>query len=378
MFLEIQTREEKEYYANMLSAVGSLSRLFSDSEEPYIAYRVAENLFCKAFKARNLSRGDTSADASKDRLGFGIKTFLRKNGKSLEKVAEFNKDHGLFSDLPDQEKIFKVAELRNERIEATKRIAGISNLIYHCVTREEGRILVFEEPMNLVQTEKIRGIRREENSVFFEDSLSEYKFSISKSTLYKRFVSDKALLDIPVKIIGDPFEVVEDIFKSNGSSSQFVNISLLQEEKVYLPLYSNRGEKHVPENSGLNQWNARGRARHPNEVYIPIPAWIHRSFPGFFPSRETPFSLHVPSGEILSAKVCQAGSKALMTNPNQDLGRWLLRDVLGLKEGELLTYDRLERIGLDSVVIYKTGEGDYGIDFTKVGAYESFEQEKGG
>jgi len=31
--------------------------------------------------------------------------------------------------------------------------------------------------------------------------------------------------------------------------------------------------------SGLNQWNARGRDRNPNEVYIPIPAEIHKNFP---------------------------------------------------------------------------------------------------
>lgn len=372
MFLEKQEKIKREYYGDMLSAVGSLSRLFSESNEPYIAYRVAENLFCKAFDARNLSRGDTSADASKDMLGFGIKTFLYKNGRSLEKVAEFNRDHSVFSHLALEEKIIRIAELRNERIETTKRIAGIDDLIYHCVTRDENRILVYEEPMHLVQINHIKNISADSTSITFEDAVEEYKFSISKSTLYKRFVAQNVLLDIPVHIIDDPFEVVEDIFK-HGAVHQVV--SDVNEDRILLPLYSERGGKNVPEGSGLNQWNAKGRPRHPNEVYIAIPSWIHKVFPRFFPPRDTPFNLNIPNGKVLNAKVCQDNSKALMTNPNQDLGKWLLRDILNLKEGELLTYEKLERIGLDSVVVWKVSEGNYGINFTRIGAYEKFAED---
>lgn len=374
MFLEKQGKAEKEYYGNMLSGIGSLSRLFSESIEPYIPYRTAENLFCRAFDARNLSRGDTSADASKELFGFGIKTFLHKNGRSLEKIAEFNREHSLFNHLVPEQKVLKIAELRNERIDTTKRITGIENLIYHCITREENKILVYEEPMHTVQIDRIRNILADDKSITFEDNLEEYKFIISKSTLYKRFVAQNILLDVPVTIIENPFEVVEKIFRE-GTTHQVVREA--QEQRVFLPLYSERGSKNVPESSGLNQWNAKGRPRHPNEVYIPIPIWIHRIFPDFFPSRDTPFNLHIPSGDILSAKVCQDNSKALMTNPNQALGKWLLRDILNLKEGELLTYEKLERIGLDSVVVWKVSEGNYGIDFTKVGSYEDFMEGKG-
>lgn len=359
----------------MLSAVGSLSRLFSESNEPYIAYRVAENLFCKAFDARNLSRGDTSADASKAMLGFGIKTFLHKNGRTFEKVAEFNKDHQLFNSLSPEEKILKVAGLRNERIETTKRIAGVSDIIYHCVTRSEKEIFVYEEPMRMVQLETIKNLKLDKGAIHFEDAFEEYKFVVSKSTLYKRFTSSNVLLDIPVSILDDPFEVVENLV-ANGDTDQPAR-EVRKEEKVFLPLYSERGGKQVPASSGLNQWNAKGRARHPNEVYIPIPSWIHKTFPSFFPSRDTSFNLHIPNGEVLSAKVCQDNSKALMTNPNQKLGEWLLRGVLNLQEGELLTYEKLERIGLDSVVVYKISDGEYGIDFTREGAYELFLNEKG-
>lgn len=50
--------------------------------------------------------------------------FSKKDDTS-EKIAEFNSDHSLFRALGTEEKIRKIAELRNERIETTKRIFGL-------------------------------------------------------------------------------------------------------------------------------------------------------------------------------------------------------------------------------------------------------------
>src|SRR5690606_20719872 len=99
MFLDQQPEKQVDYYYQLIRAVGSLSKLFSESTEPYLPYRAVENLFCKAFEAENLSRSDASADASKNNLGFGLKTFLNKNGKTLQKIAEFNSDHESFRSL---------------------------------------------------------------------------------------------------------------------------------------------------------------------------------------------------------------------------------------------------------------------------------------
>ena len=80
----------------MLRILGSLTNLFSDNKIPYLNYRVTENLFCKAFSAKNLARADVSVDATLEDAGIGIKTFIDKNGKSVEKIAEFNKGtHGI-------------------------------------------------------------------------------------------------------------------------------------------------------------------------------------------------------------------------------------------------------------------------------------------
>jgi hypothetical protein len=383
MFTEKQEKNNVDYYKRLLNAIGSLSNLFSESPEPYLSSRATENLFCKAFGATNLSRSDASADASKDKVGLAIKTFLEKNGKTMQKVAEFNSDSILLGSLAIEEKVKKLAELRNERIETTKRIFGLDDLIYHCITRQVGKILVYETAFPLIDIGNIKNIKATSKggSIQFSDSINEYSFNVSKSTLYKRFITETPILEVPVKILADPFAEIEKLISEAGLIFSDIKV----QPHVFLPLYSMRGGvKNVPEKSGLNQWHAVPRfvrktgnhtPRNPNEIYVPIPAWIHRKFPGFFPARDKVFELTLPDRNVLSASVCQDGSKALMTNPNADLGKWLLRDVLNLKEGELLTYDKLQAIGLDTVVIYKVDNEHYDIDFTRIGSYEKFEIE---
>ncbi len=378
MFINQQNKIQVQYYEKMLKIIGSLSKLSSDSQEPFLYYRVAENLFCKSFNAENLSRSDTSADASIGNVGFGLKTFLKRNGRGMEKVAEFNTSSSKFRNLPIDEQVQEISRLRNERIETTKRIYGLEEIIYHCVTRSSGVMEVFESPMNTIDKANLKIKTFSDKSISFTDDKEEYSFNISKSTLSKRFKSENVLMRIPVEIVEDPFTVLEKLFEDTPTEIKTLLFSPIKvHEHIFLPLYSTRSgqdQKEVPEKSGLNQWNAAGRERNYDEVYIPIPAWIHRINEGFFPKRDTPFSLKLPNKKIIEVKVCQEGSKALMSNPNKALGEWILRDVLNLKEGELLTYKKLEDIGLDSVIIYKISDTEYEIDFAQIGSYESFEE----
>ena len=380
MFINKQNKINQDQYLNMLQAVGSLSRLFSESKAPYLYYRVAENIFCKSFGAKNLSRSDISVDASFNSMGIGLKTFLKAGQRKMEKIAEFNNDSAQFRGLSAEKQISEISRLRNERIAVTKKIYSLDDMIYHCVIRSEGKMVVIETPMQFVDIDSIKIKNSTDKSLAFQDKFNEYIFNISKSTLFKAFISDEALLEFPVKIIEDPFLALERFFASSAEEIKKLVFEPIDKAKdhVFLPLYSTRGDrynKEVPEKSGLNQWNAGGRERSLGEVYIPIPAWIHANFPGFFPSREAQFSLALPDNRILTAKVCQENSKALMTNPNEALGEWILRDVLEMKEGELLTYKKLEDIGLDSVVVYKNADGNYKIDFAKIDSYDDFEEE---
>lgn len=374
MFFEKQSDSEKARYALLLRIIGSLSRLSSDNfDVPYLYYRMAENIFCKAFSAKNLSRSDISLDASKNHFGIGLKTFVHRNGQGLEKIAEFNKERNLYAsqEKNPREIIRTISEYRNQRIKATGGICGIEveNMLYHCVSRANSKFYIYETPLDLINLDNIQFIKKNENTIYFNDNLAEYCFNLSKSTLYKRF-NVMPIAEIPVEILENPFELLEQYLTQEFEEKDSVNKVVAT---VYLPLYSDRGgNKHVPEKSGLNQWNASGRKRHHDEVYIPIPRKVHDVAPDFFPSRDESFSLHLPDGRVLCAKVCQDGDKALMSDPNKSLGEWLLRDVFNLQPSELLTYEKLEEIGIDSVQINRFEDNTYEINFKELGSYEGF------
>jgi len=187
-------------------------------------------------------------------------------------------------------------------------------------------------------------------------------------------------LELLALLLKDRREIYNPNITSNvvPSSVQLHHKEIKGYDYVILPLYSRRGGKlHIPERSGLNQWNAKGRPRDANEVYIPIPISVHRMFPDFFPSRDTAFELILPDGTSISAKVCQDNGKALMSNPNAVLGEWILRKVLRKPVGEIVTIDDLNIYGIDSIKIVSThknnimGEPVFKIIFTDTD-YENY------
>lgn len=365
MFFSLQDNQNQKEYQDLLKVVGCLSNLFSDSKTPYLYYRAAERIFCKAFGAEDLSRSDVSADAKKDGVGIGLKTFLAGNNKTLQKVAEFNGDRLSYSTLSDELLIAKIAELRNSRIEFTEKAHGLTSSIYHCVLREQGKFKIFEESMHKINISNIGNVKRNPGSIAFDDGTNEYSFLLSKSTLTKRFVVERESHEFEVPVLKNPLEELKSLL----NSADFINNKPLI-QTIYLPLYGR--DKTVFTKSGLNQWNAAGRVRDPDEVYIPIPAKIHQTFPDFFPDRDVPFILRFPDGEEVESSVCQDGRKALMSKSNKKLGKLLLRDGLKLKEGELVTYHKLQLFGIDSVRIDKISKTIYEINFAKNNSYELF------
>jgi hypothetical protein len=367
MFYNNENEEFKQRYIESLSIIGSLSNLFSDSQSPYLYYRIAEKIFCRSFNANDLSRGDIALDAAKSNVGIGLKTFLKNNEKTLQKVAEFNKDRILYENQNEVDTVRIIASLRNKRIEFAEKLSNVEKSYYHCVVRGKNRFHLYEEPMDYIDIENVTSIKKKKNSIWFHDGMHEYSFNLSKSTLLKRFVTYKYLDEFDVKIFENP---LDDIRKCFSKENKYLQDGSNVFDTVYLPLYGR--DKKVSEKSGLNQWNALGRERNSNEIYIPIPAKVHKYSPDFFPARDKPFNLHLPNGEVLDVKVCQDNSKALMSNPNKALGKWILRDVLGLKEEEILTYNRLQIIGIDSIRLDKIDDENFRINFVSSGSFEEY------
>lgn len=398
MFYDKQPNLNKLNYKEMLQIIGQLSNLFSESDCPYLAYRAHENIFCHYLEAENLARSDCSADAKKDGVGIGLKTWM---GNDDQKVAEFGKLKKNYAELTGLELVKKIAEYRNERIRITKRLHGIEQMIYHVVKRVPSMMQILECAFDDIDIDSIELIpnRGNDNNTYFTDGKHVYHFSTSKNTLYMIF-DDMVLLDsIEVKVIDDPYSLLLSAIRFDrklateidwidklGNSVEGTGMIPVQKKddkpKLCLPLYSRRGrdrEKFVAEKSGLNQWNAGGRVRNVNEIYIPYQAVDRQRDLTFFPPRDTAFTLHLPDGTEISAKVCQEADKnnpligkSIMSNPNKVLGKWLLRDVFELEEGTVLTYEMLELFGVDSVIFTKNGELDYSIDFAEIGTYERF------
>lgn len=366
-------QEQNGDYLKLLSATSQLSRLFSDSAIPYLYYRAAENIFCRSFGADNLSRSDTAFDADFNKIGVGLKTFVSPTNNNLEKVAEFNSLSKTFNDLKGKELAIRLAECRNKRIDLTVRLYNIEKSVYHIVARRKKELLLFETDYNTIDVEGIKSVKESTSSIQFDDGKNFYSYNFSKSTLFRRFIVPEKAFRLPIDIVEDPFSLLLDLFHDNRNLSTAKDLLQKGINYVILPMYGiHEKQKFVFKKSGLNQWNAGGRKRNMGEVYIPVPIEIHKKYPDFFPSRDEEFSLQIPTGEIFKAKLCQENAKALMTNPNKALSDWLLRKLFQLEEGKLATYERLNLLGFDSVIVTKDSDGNFSIDKSALDSYERF------
>ena len=365
--------ENKGNYLKLLSATAKLSRLFSESQIPYLYYRAAENIFCKSFNAENLSRGDSAFDANYNSIGIGLKTFICEKQYSTEKVAEFNKLSTQLKQYKGKELALKLSEFRNERIELANRLYNIDNSLYHIVARKSNELILFETDYEIIDIDNINSVKESQSGLQFNDGKNFYSYNSSKSTLFRKFEIPQNTFRLPVDILDDPYTLLLEFFEEIKEISTAKDLLIKGKNYVILPLYGIKDKrKFVFEKSGLNQWNASGRKRDFGEVYIPIPIIFHQLYPDFFPTRDTEFNLKVPTGETYKAKVCQDNSKALMTNPNKALSDWLLRKVLDLKEGELATIEKMEELGFDSVIIQKDDHGNFKIDKARSDSFEEF------
>lgn len=400
-------------YVELLKAVASLSRLYSDNDRPYIDSRFVEKLFVYASQAKDLSRKDNSFDAliESSKAGVGVKTFGVTNSNSVksEKVAEFTTfaSRGTFQGLNQEQIAFKAAQIRNDRIKTDASEYGInmSNSYYHCLLRVPNGAIIHEEPYSLIEIDNIkpvdpntfREVRNFPTGIgfpCFTDGKNHYSYNTSKNVLFKRFEISKNLNSevIPLVIYEDIFDRILKWFDEpqTGKTAQKIQelITPLEEvagrDYVVLPLYStrNRKIKEVKSKSGINQWNAGGRERSFGEAYFPVPKAIHDKYSNFFPDRQTTFNLTLPNGTVAPAKICQDNGKALMTDPN-DLLCALLYKVIDPDYSEQAwqkrfrdkipyTYDDLLRVGKDSVKVKKTDDSNFSFEFANIGSYERF------
>lgn len=400
-------------YDSMLQSMALLSGLFSQSTVPYINSRFVEKLFVLTTGAQDLGRADKSFDALlPGGIGVGIKTFTAETGShKTEKVAEFTAlaRGGRFNTTNRKVLVRRVAEARNQRVLSNASEYGISidRSVYHCLIRIEGGAIVHEEPYQLVNLENLTptNVKGQEvddwsfasGKIYFSDGLSQYSFNVSKNVLMKRFNFDRSSNLIELELHSDPLDLLDQLVgrqPKSGMGRPNLTLELDREDEdkkgvpgrdyVVLPLFSTRtGE--VEAKSGINQWNAGGRPRKFGEAYIPVPKAVHVHFPRFFPPRDTHFKLNLANGFTSQrAKICQSDGKALMTESNIELGRWLITVVdpsvdpsdFGkppTRRHRPYSYKDLLAIGSDSIIVRRNGRGDYSVEFGPIGAFQEFE-----
>ena len=373
---------------------------------------------------------------------------VSRSGKSkFEKVAEFtaSANAGAFDGLDADQSLRKAIQLRNARLSSDAIAYGIdvSKAIYHCLLRMEGAAMIHEEPMSLVEESALYPVdssgailtRTDAKCYGYSDGKNIYKYSKSKRVLLKAFpvvipapAEFGGLIALPINrdilqqlmegglpgVVAAPVGATDGTVVAPVEDGEFVFHYASDENDphvedfpgsyevidgeidlqtpmiikrptdfVILPLYSTR-TREVQEKSGINQWNAGGRVRSFGEAYVPIPSWIHRAFPGFLPEPDQSFSLRLQDGTVVSAKVCQQGAKALMSDPNDELCRWLYTAIEpGLSYGRIknrlpekrpYTYKDLARVGKDCVKVSKVSgkTHKYEMTFCGLGDYERF------
>jgi hypothetical protein len=401
----------QEVYEALVKYVGSLSFLFSENKAPLIHYRAAEEVFRRATNGKSVARADAAFDILVGRdfdIGVGVKTFLGKRPEAHEKVQEFTRMAGAgeLENLSGRDLAEKVSLERNKKIQLAIREHGLDaeGHIYHCLVRENEGAYIHEEPYLEIDVDKLKitdrvgkrlsGPQENSSALFFSDGRALYSFRKAKNVLYKTFEIGRPSADqlIPISInLGIWDALVADIVEEDAVS-QIAEFSAGPDlvpgvDFVVLPLFSTkRSVKYVPERSGINTWNARGRARRFGESYIPVPAKVRKLAPGFFPERSVDFKLQLPGrAQPVEASICQENDKALMANPNNVLLEWLYRVIdPSFVPAHLdqppnrgpYVYQDLERAGTDCVIVLKRPIGshcaNFSISFGDLGGYEEF------
>ena len=405
------SKREKDEYIEFLKIFGALSGLFKDNQEgtnarkPYLYYRNHEQLFARVFDVEDLTRKDSAFDAlakfNEDRIGIGLKTWIHTKDKTYQKVAEFNKlapeiIMPLIKNGTSDDVIRKISELRNERIMLDKRLYKTNKDIYHYITRDDDVMNIIETQYDLIDIDSLELIS-DGKTYTFKDKYNSYKFYTSKSVLFKEFDASKGEIveQIPIEQFDDPFELIRMINLSNDTfkvAEEKESYGVTYQE-IILPLYQDRKEgPFVSPCSGVNIRHSKPKNKGSNtprpeyEIEVRISTWIHHIFPKFFgvnafdeneiKDRElNDFDLNLPDGRVLRGRIKQDNGKSLQTNPQGALGEWILKDVLGLENKEIVTMEYLNNLGIDSLKIIKLNNKQFKITVAETGAYEKFKLE---
>lgn len=401
--------EQREEYIRFIKMYASLSKLFnqkaSQTGAPYLDSKFQENIYARSFDSKGVDIDNTPHDIKSifgnESVGIGIKTWLNSS-PSYQKVMQVKAYENEIKKYRNEETLeelaYKISVIKNRRLKADYARLGLkeNGNIYHYITRDSGKILIQETSYPLVDINSLEPVKFNKKSFLFKDKYKSYKYTFGDSQIWMKFGESKDRTIIgeeKINILEDPYEFLSNAFdklKDNNGIFTFEKGVDNVDDVTYLPLYSYK-YKEVKEKSGLNAFNAApknaGGGRPNAEVYIPIPRDYWKKHPDWFDkdfdflnykkNSSFSFSLHLPDGNVYNSIITQSNYKSLQTDPQNALGKWLLYDVLGIKDDgtEIVNMETLEKAGYDSVKLWHKNPDDkknVWIDFAPIGSFERY------
>lgn len=407
---------ERNNYESYLKMYGTLSAMFnqksSETGAPYLDSKFQETVYARCFSSENVDIGNTPHDIRSTfgnrKVGIGLKTWLNSKS-SYQKVMQIKANRDDIEAIQDQPKelAIKLSQIKNYRMITDYKRLGLerNGNIYHYVTRDAGKMTLFETSYPLIDIKSLKPNELTSKSFKFSDKNKRYKYTFADSQIWMSFdPSDPYTYELDsfnVDIKSDPFSFLKTAF----NSSTQLNKSVEKKDYLYLPLYSYR-LKEVPKKSGLNAWNGLPKSkgsstlRPEGEAYIPIPKslwvkkphWVdpevdmskYKLYQKQTGNSSYEINLHMPDGKVFPALFGQSDFKALETNPQSILGKWIL-NVLGIDHPQRYIYDKpsnntvtmelLQELGFDSVKLWHEDKGnnrEVWIDFASYGSFERF------
>lgn len=406
--------EERQLYIKYLQAYGALTKLFTQKNNhdvPYLDSKFQETIYGKVFHSKNTDIGNTPHDIvsviNGHHIGIGLKTWMNSK-PSYQKVMQLKayKDDIISLGTDPYDCIYQISAIKNSRLERDYIRLGLNpdDNIYHYITRDADSFTIAETTYPEVRLNNLQIEKSTPTSINWNDGVKEYKYTYGDTQVWMKFdphnASDTQILErFPVTTLDDPFTFLLDMFSRFNLNKEYTSDAHLTDE-VYLPLYScSTGE--VEPKSGLNAWNAAPKAkgsqrlRPLSEIYIPVPMEFHRKNPTFFTDNifyniqhgvSVEFTIILPNGQEMPGRLTgsnlknfQSGSTTIRKPDGKrwgqsDLGKWLLIDVLGLHNRELVTRHWLNQRGIDSIRLWHE-HGDKSriyLDVAKVGSFERY------
>lgn len=385
-----QKKELRTLYTKRLGEFLALSKLFSEKDNLFLDPKILEYIFCTTFSVFRTSKDNMSFDAVTNTEGIAIKTFIRKSAFQFEKVSQFKGKENRIDDSINRRPLLiarHIARLFNERLASSMYLNDVKGFFFHVILRNKSEFDIAEFPFTRIEAHKVAVDNAVPNAkktkwsiINFSDGQHSFKFSSSDQQLWLNFRNPENLRFKCASKIRRPLDFISRAFVRKLNKENFPGYN--EVPFFVLPLYSidKNNSKYVELCSGINQWNSKPRKNQPRrnffEVYIPFNKNVRTKTGGFFPKKGTPFQLVFPDGQVHAAKITSGDKfgKGIYTNPNRQLGLWLLRNIRGnLKNNIPISYDHLMNFNSDCIIFFKFPRKIYEIFFAPIGFFEEFQ-----